>query len=802
MVSGWWLVIVNYPLAPNPGSKSPSFSTMGKLVVLKFAEGSFEQGFAVTLQIGEEGKLPDSEIAGRLPPATELLHKYKEWQSSYSRLDNRYRLSADKVQVTNVSIVKECDQTAYVLRSHLNSWLLDAEFRPVREKWLERLLPTDVVRVILQTENSELQRLPWHLWDVLERYPKAEIAIAPPRYERIAAKKTHNKKVNILAIIGNSQGIDTQTDQALLRALPTAEVSFLVEPQRKELNDCLWQKNWDILFFAGHSSSQGNNHIGKIYLNKTDSLTIDELKYALKKAVERGLQLAIFNSCDGLGLAEKLANLHIPQMIVMREPVPDLVAQEFLKYFLDGFANGEPLYLAVREARERLQGLEDRFPCATWLPVICQNLAEVPPTWQEFTGWIHPSKSGKRSYNSSNLLRIIIYFLINSVFITAIPTGLKFLEVLQNWDLQAFDLMMRSRSVLINEDPDPRLLLVTVGDADIAAQRRRGESLKGTSVSDQTLNKVLEKLQQHQPRAIGLDIYRDFPAESANLQNRFQKTDNLVGVCKGSDATINTSGIEPPPEIPQSRLGFSDFVHDADGVVRRHLLFMNQEPTSPCPASYSLSLQLALRYLEAQGIKPKFTPTGDFQIGDVNFSLLKPRTGGYQGIDTNGGQILLNYRSSKRIAEQVSLTQLLSAPINPNAIKNKIVLIGVTAKGDFPDYWATPYSTELDKQMSGVLVQAHMVSQILSAVLDGRPLLRSWNPFAEVMWIWVWSVAGGLLAWQMRHSWTRLLIFVVVGCGILYIFCFGLFIQGYWVPFVPSALALIGTAAMTAISKE
>ncbi|WP_315790738.1 CHASE2 domain-containing protein [Fischerella sp. JS2] len=775
---------------------------MGKLVVLKFADGSFEQGFAVTLQIGEEGKLPDSEIAGRLPPATELLHKYKEWQSSYSRLDNRYRLSADKVQVTNVSIVKECDQTAYVLRSHLNSWLLAAEFRPVREKWLERLLPTDIVRVILQTENRELQRLPWHLWDVLERYPKAEIAIAPPRYERIAVKKTHNKKVNILAIIGNSQGINTQADKALLQALPTAEVSFLVEPQRKELNDCLWQKTWDILFFAGHSSSQGNNGVGKIYLNKTDSLTIDELKYALKKAVERGLQLAIFNSCDGLGLAEKLANLHIPQMIVMREPVPDLVAQEFLKYFLGGFANGEPLYLAVREARERLQGLEDRFPCATWLPVICQNLAEIPPTWQEFTGWIHPNKSGKQSYNFSNLVRIIICFLINSVFITAIPTGLKFLEVLQNWDLQAFDLMMRSRSVFINEDPDPRLLLVTVGDADIAAQRRRGEFLKGTSVSDQTLNKVLEKLQQHQPQVIGLDIYRDFPTETANLHKSFQQTDNLIGVCKGSDTTINTSGIEPPPEIPQSRLGFSDFVHDADGVVRRHLLFMNQEATSPCPAPYSLSLQLALRYLEAKGIKSKLTPRGDFQIGDVNFQLLKPRTGGYQGIDANGGQILLNYRSSKRIAEQVSLTQLLSAPINPNAIKNKIVLIGVTAKGDFPDYWATPYSTELDQQMPGVLVQAHMVSQILSAVLDGRPLLRSWNPFAEVMWIWVWSIAGGLLAWQIRYSLIRLLIFVVVGCGILYIFCFGFFLQGYWVPFVPSALALIGTAGMTAISQE
>ncbi len=775
---------------------------MGKLVVLKFADGSFEQGFAVTLQIGEEGELPSSEIAGRLPVATELLQKYKEWQSSYSKLGNRYRLSAEKVQVTNVSILKDCDKTAHILRSHLNSWLLAAEFRPVREKWLERLLPTDIVRVILQTENRDLQRLPWHLWDVLERYPKAEIAIAPPRYERIAAKKTHNKKVNILAIIGNSQGIDTQADTALLQALPTTEVSFLVEPQRKELNDYLWQKNWDILFFAGHSSSQGNNCSGKIFLNKTDSLTIDELKYALKKAVERGLQLAIFNSCDGLGLGEKLADLHIPQMIVMREPVPDLVAQEFLKGFLDSFAGGEPLYLAVREARERLQGLEDKFPCATWLPVICQNLAESPSTWQEFTGWITPNKPVKRTDNSSNLLRIILYFLINTVLITAIPTSLKFLEVLQNWDLQAFDLMMRSRSVLINENPDPRLLLVTVSDADIAAQRRRGESLKGTSVSDQTLDKVLEKLQQYQPRAIGLDIYRDFPAESAKLFNRLKQTNNLFGVCKGSDTTINTNGIEPPPEFPQHRLGFSDFVYDADGVVRRHLLYMNPEATSPCPTSFSLSLQLALRYLETEGIKSKFTPRGDFQIGNISFQLLKPRTGGYQGIDTNGGQILLNYRSSKQIAEQITLTQLLSAPINPNAIKNKIVLIGVTAKGDFPDYWATPYSTELDQQMPGVLVQAHMVSQILSAVLDRRPLLRSWNPFAEVMWIWVWSLAGGLLAWQVRHSLRRLLIFVVIGSGILYIFCFGLFIQGYWVPFVPSALALIGTAGLTAIHQE
>jgi hypothetical protein len=75
--------------------------------------------------------------------------------------------------------------------------------------------------------------------------------------------------------------------------------------------------------------------------------------------------------------------LHIPQIIVMREPVPNKVAQEFLKNFLTAFAGGQSLYTSVREAREKLQSLEAEFPCATWLPVICQNPAELPVTWKE-----------------------------------------------------------------------------------------------------------------------------------------------------------------------------------------------------------------------------------------------------------------------------------------------------------------------------------------------------------------------------------------------------------------------------------
>ena len=357
--------------------------TGSKLVVLKFGEGSFEQGFAVTLQIGEEHDRPSTEIMGKLPPFPEMPLYYSHWQSSYRQLGNRYRLHADKVQVTNVSMIQDCENTAQILRGRFNTWLRGEDFRSLREKWLERLSPTEQIRVILQTENSQLQLLPWHLWDLLERYPKAEIALSSPTYDRIDKVSTRNQLVNILAIVGNSQGIDIQADRAFLQKVSNANINFLVEPQRKELTEYLWGQNWDILFFAGHSSSQSNGESGRIYLNKTDSLTISELKYALKKAIENGLQLAIFNSSDGFGLARELANLQIPQIIVMREPLPDQVAYEFLKYFLEKFASGESLYQAVRQARERLQGFEDRFPCATWLPVICQNPAQIPPTWKE-----------------------------------------------------------------------------------------------------------------------------------------------------------------------------------------------------------------------------------------------------------------------------------------------------------------------------------------------------------------------------------------------------------------------------------
>ena len=379
---------------------------MNKRIVIRIGPGSIETGYSATVQIGDEGAAPQVETCACLPPAPDLPVLYQQWQQSYWQLGLSTRLEAQD-GVTNVSILSDmehCRRLSRKLCDRIHDWLDGNEYRPIREKILEQLNPQDQARILLQTQDPVLQRLPWYELQFFDdRYRHAEVGICALDYQQvISTPVTQIKPVRILAVFGDVAGLNTQIDQALLSQMLDADIHFLNQPSREDFNHHLWnERGWDILFFAGHSSSRSKcgessgaenssaEGSGEISLNSSDKLTIPQLKHALKRAIDRGLNTAIFNSCDGLGLAADLASLHIPQVLVMREPVPDQVAHAFLRGFLESFAAGNSFYSSVREAREKLQGLEARFPCATWLPVIVQNLAETPPTWRSLQGKSH-----------------------------------------------------------------------------------------------------------------------------------------------------------------------------------------------------------------------------------------------------------------------------------------------------------------------------------------------------------------------------------------------------------------------------
>jgi CHASE2 domain-containing sensor protein len=750
-----------------------------KLVILKIGDGSFEQGFPVTLQIGEERSLPTTVIEGKLPANPEMPLDYSRWQAHYKALDALFRLSAPTQQVTNVSLTDQCQALSDILAKRLNAWTRTEEFDPIRSNWLKRLQPDEAIRIILQVRDSRLQQLPWHLLEMLKGYDHAEIAVSAS-YDQPPQTFSSHQQVNILAILGDSEGINTKADEALLQQLPNANVTFLAEPDRAELTAQLWKQPWDILFFAGHSASRQNYESGVIYLNKTDKLTIGELKYALSKAVSQGLKLAIFNSCDGLGIARELADLQIPQIIAMREPVPDRVAQEFLKSFLAAFSQGESLYLAVRQAREQLEGWENRFPCATWLPMIFQNLAAQPPTWQELSGQVAESTGTTPRRPAITWAKVVVASVVATVAIASI----RHLGWLQAIELKAFDQTLQTRSLLQREQPDNRILVIEIDNDAVTEQERQQERLGNKSISDRYLTKLLDILEPQQPAVIGIDLQRDAQGVAPALLKRLQNS-ALVGICQGSYG--KNPGFAPPTGIPADNIGFADIVVDPDQVIRRHLLFRTPEVNSPCQSDLSFSLLIALRYLDQHGVTANFTP--DLQLGKTSFKPLEQLPGGYQQVRQQGyiggSQMMLNYRD---IANQpfstIPLGDVLRGRLTPEQIRDRIILLGVTHTKN-RDMALTPYGTEI----SGVFVQAQIVSQIVSAGLNERPLLQTLPEWMEITWIGGWAMVGGFIVWLFQRPQSKRLG-LTSAAFVTYVLCTIAFSKGYWIPLIPTFLAI------------
>ena len=353
---------------------------------------------------------------------------------------------------------------------------------------------------------------------------------------------------------------------------------------------------------------------------------------------------------------------------------------------------------------------------------------------------------------------------------------------LQPLELAAFDSMVQWRP---EDNPDPRLLIVEITEADL-------QLIKQWPVPDSILAQVLANLQRHKPRVIGIDLFRDIaiPPGHEALVQQLQKP-NIIGINFVGYDSMST--IPPPPTLPPERIGFVNIPVDPDGVVRRQFMFTS--------GLKSFSVQLALAYLKPLGIKPKLTVNKEYQLGNVIFKKLESNSGGYQNIDAGGYKLLLNYRTPKNLAHTVTLTDILQNKINPNLVKDKIVLIGTSAPS-IKDVFPTPYSsTQIRlREMPGVVIHGHAISQILSAVLDEKPLFRFWSEPVEILWIFTWAILGGYLGFKWKK--TSLLIggslLCLSGLGLI---SYGLFLRMFWVPVAAPMLGFILTFTGTVIAQ-
>lgn len=373
-----------------------------------------------------------------------------------------------------------------------------------------------------------------------------------------------------------------------------------------------------------------------------------------------------------------------------------------------------------------------------------------------------------------------VFFTAPSVAIFII--ALRLLGLLQFSEWTVLDQFFRWRP---KEAIDDRIVIVGIDESDL-------KQVGKWPIPDEVLAKLLLKIKEQNPRAIGLDLYRDLPVEPGHqsLLKVFESTPNLIGIQKVV-ADNRGYSIAPPPVLSdRGQVGANDVPPDADGKIRRGLLFLTPPDRDAIP---SLGLTLAMIYLQAEGITPQPEENDFLKLGKAVFVPFEANDGGYVGADAASYQVLLNFRSNR--FRTVSMTQVLQDPKIKDLLRDRIVFVGPTA-ASLNDFFYTPYTGGLTsgaERMAGVEIQANLTSQIISAALQGRSPIETWSDPWEYGWIFLWSCMGATLAWSV-HSWRWTAASLLIAIFCLMGVCYLAFLNSWWIPIIPPLLSLIGSA--------
>lgn len=233
--------------------------------------------------------------------------------------------------------------------------------------------------------------------------------------------------VKILMIRGKytdpSLAIDTTIDENLIRNLPGTKSKIVEATSRQKLIDALDENEFDILVFAVHSSTLPDGSDVSILLTDNLIITIDQIKNQIRKALDRinhPLVLAIFNSCDGLGIDSKLIKLEIkiPYLIAIKQRITDEIAHKFLELFLRFFVKER---MSLQSAYQQSQdGLHSLFPGADFLPILCLKKAIMPDLfWPDnitiFINKLWRKKNAQYVGFVTILTVLLSYFLISKI---------------------------------------------------------------------------------------------------------------------------------------------------------------------------------------------------------------------------------------------------------------------------------------------------------------------------------------------------------------------------------------------------
>jgi CHASE2 domain-containing sensor protein/CheY-like chemotaxis protein/nitrogen-specific signal transduction histidine kinase len=363
---------------------------------------------------------------------------------------------------------------------------------------------------------------------------------------------------------------------------------------------------------------------------------------------------------------------------------------------------------------------------------------------------------------------------------------------------------VRDRMVLSQQDKSAgkaiadKIVIVTIDEKDIAA-------VKNWPIPDESLAELLEKIRDQNPRAVGMDLYRDLPVGQGydRLKKVFESMPSLIGVEKITGERVRPSAVLKAKD----QVAIADLVLDGDRHVRRAMLTAEDSKEGNVQKA-GLATQVALKYLEADNINLEPIKDTHYRLGKTDYNPLNIGEAGYNRQDLGGYQILMKWYGSESAFQQVAMRDLIAGKVDPNLMRDRMVFIGSFAEST-NDFFATPYSTNQSSKHTatpGVVIHANIAHQLVQAATLGNHELHGFSDRKTYAWIAIWGIAGIAGCWWLAGDglkrrlpggnvlWGSIALSSLLG-GITY----GGFLQGQLVPLTPALVAMLTGLTSTAL---
>lgn len=482
------------------------------------------------------------QIVAKLPYPTQLETLHQTWQQMYLAYyqslppsgppleSSGHSSEMRAIAIASGQITSRADwhgqlvQAEARLLSEFHKWLRDGALFDIRSEIGRRsagnatkadsLESANGVDLLITCDPIALGRLPWEAWELGAEFGASglvRIARLPVNVRAASVRPPKRGKANVLVVLGDDTGLSFTDELEAIAALkslanihvigwqPGAQVNTLKQTICKTIQS---SNGWDMLLFFGHSN-EASAVGGQIAIAPNATLSLRELEPALQRAKANGLQFALFNSCKGLDIADSLINLGLNQVVVMREPIHNRVAQVFLIQFLQSLSLFDDVHTALHKASQSLRSDSNlTYPSAHLVPSLFRH-KEAELFRLHAHGWraVLEASQPKTRWQKIAAFSIAALSLIAPVNNSLIAGRL--------W-VQA---LYRDSTIQVPSEPPPVILIQIDQDS-----LRDLPSVDVNSIDRTYLAQIIDRLAALDTNVIGVDYLFDYRQETNDKQ--------------------------------------------------------------------------------------------------------------------------------------------------------------------------------------------------------------------------------------------------------------------------------------------